>query len=90
MREIQPGWNEILRITWFLLWRIILGGVGIGFVLGLIVNLAAGYAFGVTLGQELNLRIGLVVALIWWPIVVRMVLNKRFRGFRLALISADA
>ena len=90
MRETQSGWNEILRITWFLLWRIVLGGIAIGFALGLIVNLVAGYGFGVLLGPQINLRIGMLVALIWWPVVIRMLLKKRFRGFRLALIATDA
>ena len=90
MREIEPGWNEIIRITWLLIWRAVLGGFGTGFVLGLIVNLIAGYAFGVMMSSGVNLAIGLVVALIWWPIVVRMALRKRFQGFRLALIATDA
>ena len=89
MREIEPGWNEILRITWFLIWRAVLGGFVMGFVLGLIVNLSAGFAFGVMMRSEVNLAIGLVVALLWWPMVVRMALKKRFQGFRIALIAPD-
>lgn len=89
MREIEPGWNEVVRITWFLIWRAVLGGFVMGFVLGLIVNLTAGYAFGMMMRSEVNLAIGLVVALLWWPMVVRMALKKRFQGFRLALIATD-
>jgi len=87
MREIEAGWNEVIRITWFLIWRAVLGGFVMGFVLGLIVNLAAGYAFGILMRSEVNLAVGLVVALLWWPVVVRMALKKRFQGFRLALIA---
>jgi len=90
MREIQPGWNEILRITWLMIWRAVLGGFALGFVLGLIVNLAAAYGFGAMMGPQVNLAIGLAVALIWWPQVVRMMLKKRFQGFRVALIATDA
>lgn len=89
MGEIEPGWNEVVRITWFLIWRAVLGGFVMGFVLGLIVNLTAGYAFGMMMRSEVNLAIGLAVALLWWPMVVRMALKKRFHGFRLALIATD-
>ena len=87
MQEVEPGWNEIGRITWFLIWRAIMGGFVAGFVLGLIVNLVAGYAFGVVMSREVNLAIGVMIAVVWWPLVVRMALKKRFRGFRLALIA---
>ena len=90
MREIQPGWDEILRITWLLIWRAMLGGFAMGFVLGIVVNLTAVYAFGTYLNSETNLAIGLVVALVWWPQVVRMALKKRFKGFRLALVATEA
>jgi hypothetical protein len=89
MREIQPGWSEILRITWLLIWRAMLGGFAMGFVLGIIVNMTALYAFGTMLGSETNLVIGLMVAILWWPQVVRMALRKRFKGFRLALVATE-
>jgi hypothetical protein len=89
MREIEPGWNEIARITWLLLWRAIVGGFVMSFLLGLIVNSIAIFAFGAMVGTQVNLAIGGVVALAWWPQIVRMALKKHFRGFRLALIAAD-
>jgi hypothetical protein len=87
MQEVEPGWNEIARITWFLVWRAAVGGFVASFVLGLIVNLVAGYAFGVVMSTGVNLAIGAGIAIIWWPIVVRMALKKNFQGFRLALIA---
>ena len=90
MREIQPGWNEIARITWLLLWRAVAGGFVLSFLLGLIINSAALFAFGQILGTQANLVIGVAVALVWWPQVVRMTLKKHFRGFRLALIATGA
>jgi hypothetical protein len=90
MREIQPGWNEIVRITWLLLWRAAAGGFVMSFLLGLIVNSAALFTVGAILGTGTNLAIGILVALLWWPQVVRMALKKRFQGFRLALIATDA
>ena len=67
-----------------------LGGFALGFALGLVVNLIAAFAFGIMMRSEVNLAIGLVVALLWWPMVVRMALKKRFQGFRLALIATEA
>jgi hypothetical protein len=90
MREIQPGWNETVRITWLLLWRAVAGGFVMSFLLGLVVNSAGLFALGHILDTQANLAFGVLVALIWWPLVVRMALKKRFQGFRLALIATEA
>ena len=90
MREIQPGWNEIVRITKQQKKHAVAGGFVMSFLLGLVVNSAALFALGHILDTQANLAIGVLVALIWWPLVVRMALSKRFQGFRLALIAAEA
>jgi hypothetical protein len=66
------------------------GGIVIGFVLGLGVNLALAYAFHVVLGSSMNAAMGAIVMLLWWPVVVRMALRKRYRDFRIALVPRPA
>ncbi len=79
-------WENIFRVAWLLFWRGLAGGIVIGFVLGLVINLALAYGFHVVLGSQINAAMGAIVMLIWWPIVVRMALKKRYRGFHLALV----
>jgi hypothetical protein len=79
-------WEDIFRVAWLLFWRGFAGGIVIGFVLGLAINLALAYGFRVVLGSQVNAAMGALVMLVWWPIVVRMALKKRYRGFRLALV----
>ncbi|HEY4275714.1 MAG TPA: hypothetical protein VGM68_09535 [Rhizomicrobium sp.] len=86
MNETESSWNEVLRVAWLLFWRGLVGGIAIGFVLGLAINLALAYGFHVMLSSNVNAAMGAIVMLIWWPIVVRMALKKRYQGFRLALI----
>jgi hypothetical protein len=90
MSEIEPGWNEALRIAWLLFWRGLAGGMAIGFALGLCINLALAYGFHVVLGSSLNAAMGAIVMLLWWPVVVRMALRKRYRDFRIALVPRAA
>jgi hypothetical protein len=66
------------------------GGIVIGFVLGLGVNLALAYAFHVVLGSNVNAAMGAIVMLLWWPVVVRMAIRKRYRDFRIALVPHAA
>lgn len=76
----------MIAICWLLIWRGALGGAFLGFVLGLVANLISGLAFGVVLGTTANMLAGIAVALLWWPVVVRMALRKKYKAFRIALL----
>ncbi len=89
MQEIEPGWEQVLRIGWLLVWRGLVGIVVISFVLGLVINLVLGLGFGMVLGQTANLLTGVAVTLIWSPLVLRMALRKKYQGFRIALVARD-
>jgi hypothetical protein len=90
MQDVEPGWERIFSVCWLLIWRGVLGGAAIGFVLGLIVNMVLGLGFGVVLGSTANLAMGAVTSLIWWPFVVRMALRKSYRAFRIVLVPHQA
>ena len=90
MQEVELDWKQVIAICWLLIWRGALGGALLGFVLGLVVNLISGLAFGVVLGTTANMLAGIAVALLWWPIVVRMALRKKYQTFRIALVAHPA
>lgn len=88
-----PGYWESVRIGWPLLWR----GTGTVLVLLFVANLAL---LGVL--PELSrtspspvallaplLLVGLVATFVLMPLVVRSMLRRRYRGFRLALVQED-
>lgn len=90
MQDVEPGWEQIISVCWLLIWRGVFGGAAIGFVLGLVVNMALGLGFGVVLGSNVNLAMGVVTSLIWWPFVVRMALEKKYKAFRIVLVPHGA
>lgn len=90
MQDVEPGWDQILPVCWLLIWRGVLGGAAIGFVLGLLVNMVLGLGFGVVLGSSANLAMGAVTSLVWWPFVVRMALRKKYKTFQIVLAQHDA
>lgn len=90
MSDGNLSWDSVLRVAWLLFWRGLVGGIAIGFVLGFCVNLVLAYAFHVVLGSSMNAAMGAIVMLLWWPVVVRMALRKRYRDFRIALVPHAA
>jgi hypothetical protein len=86
MQDVEPAWDKVLRIAWLLTWRGLFGGLAIGFLLGYIVDLSLGLGMGKVLDPTAGAILKLIVLLVWWPFVVHMALNKRYRGFRIVLI----
>ncbi len=87
MQEIEPGWEQVLSIWWLLIRRGALSGFAFGFVIGLLLNFGTAFGFGAVFGTTGNLLVGVVFGLIWWPLVVRMGLRKKYKKFRIALIA---
>ncbi len=83
--EIEITWSYVFRIYWAWMWRSLLlflvfgtlFGIGVGFIAS-ILNLID--------IQPLFAAYGLVVGLIVSFLVLRTILRKRFRTFRIALI----
>ena len=94
MKELELSDGRIVRIWWLLAWRFTAGAVIGGFVLSIPV------AYGVSL---LNATLGHVVVEpryvmsliegLWWFfwifIVIKMMLRKRYKGFRLAIVTNE-
>jgi len=90
MQENEVSLDKVLCIAWLLTWRGLFGGVAIGFLLGYIIDLGLGLSLGKVLDPSASALMKLVVLLVWWPFVVRMALNKRYRDFRIVLIPHGA
>jgi hypothetical protein len=85
------GYGTLLRITWLLAWR----GTLINLVLGVAVGAPIGIIFALAGApirdwlQPVAVTAGTLIAVfVGGPLLVRMMLRKRFRGFRL-LISRE-
>jgi LytS/YehU family sensor histidine kinase len=80
-----------MSIWWLFVWRGMLGGFVAGAVAGALTGL-----FGAILGYAredvvfASSALGGLAGLIWGIVVVRMMLKKRYRGFRIALIAPNS
>ncbi len=98
MQELEATWKRAISIAWLIVWRGSLGSLVIGFAIGFVVGFVFGFMNSVNgtsgaLPEVVRLIITALTipaALAWWLLVVRMALRKRYKGFRLALVSTTA
>ena len=87
MTELEITWARTTRIWWSLVWRGLLFGFLSGFVAGFIVGFLGGM---LRLDPQIARALGILAALIvgipvgLW--IVKNVLGKKFKGFRIALV----
>lgn len=89
MEEIDVTWSRATRVWWSIVWRSflfsVLAGAAGGLVLGIVLGVA-GQAEGIQkYGQLVGILLGIPVG-IW---VVKTVLTKQFRRFRIVLVPSD-
>jgi hypothetical protein len=89
MEPLEITWRRALSVYWLLAWRMFIGSVLIGFILGFLTG-TVGFAIG--LSPEVRNRIVLVVVplpAIWWGVfVVKMALRKHYSDFRIVLVAS--
>jgi hypothetical protein len=90
MNELEVTWGYALRVWWSLFWRALLFSLVIGFVAGFLVGFFGGLAGmnpkAIPIFSGLAGMIGGIPIGIW---VVKVVLQKRFSGYRLALVATN-
>ena len=83
-------YGESLRAAWLFTWRGgVIGGVG-GVVIGLLIG-AAGYLVGASREAVQVVMYCVVIpvsSLVLAPWVMRMMMQKRFQGFRLQIVRS--
>lgn len=91
MQELEITIGRLLRIFWLISWRGILGAAAIGFVVGFVVAfvLAMASVDRATI-SSINVVLGFTAGLIWYVVVLRMALKKRYDDFRIALLPLDS
>lgn len=83
-------YGDRLRVGWFLIWRGLIIGGGIGFVFGFVVGFVLGIAGLMGWIMPLSLIGGAVLGVFYsTPLIVRMMLKKRFSGFRVQIVRAS-
>ena len=103
MQELELTWERLLAMWWLFMWRGGIGGFLIGSVLGFIVGAITGVVYVSVAGHAdvpaiqkaariAALIVSLPSGLLWGVYVLRMMLKKQYRGFRIALVAnaADA
>jgi hypothetical protein len=88
MQEVEITIGRLLRIYWLFLWRATIGGAVIGGMFGFVIGFVMGLA---RMPREqialVTAPVGLVVGAIWSVFVLRMMLEKEYRDFRITLIA---
>ena len=90
MNEVTVTWGRALKIWWSFLWRGVLYSFFAGIVMGIIMGIA-GRVIGLqpTALLTLHLVSGLLVGIpigIW---IVKIVVQKKFSDFRIALLEVE-
>jgi membrane associated rhomboid family serine protease len=88
MREVEITIGRLLRVYWLFLWRAIIGGLVIGAVFGFVIGFIMGAAgFAQAQIAVVTSTAGLIIGTVWSVVVVRMMLEKQYSDFRIALIE---
>ncbi len=87
--EMDVTYRQAVAVWWALIWRGLLFSFVAGFVAGFIIGFVGAIVGFGHLTQPLSMAAGFLVALpvgIW---VVRNVLRKKFKTFRIALVPIE-
>ena len=91
MRGQKIYYQELLSVGWLIIWR----GIILGLLLGWISGWLFTYIVADVLGSE-GLRKSTWFVAVWvvniflvWPLLIQMLLRKRFNGFSIKLVRAD-
>lgn len=90
-RELPVTWGRVIRVWWAYLWRSILVAIG-ATVIGMVVGGVIGMGLGIVgISPEMiamiTTPIGLIIGIIVSIFPIKMILNKDFGDFRLALME---
>ncbi|MGY3441617.1 GYF domain-containing protein [Bradyrhizobium sp. USDA 4473] len=90
IQELDITLGRLLRIYWLFIWRSLLGSVLIGAAIGFVIGLVMGVLGAPKpLLQSTTGLAGAVVGLIWSIVCLRMALEKKYSGFRIALLPRE-
>ena len=86
-QELEVTWEHAVSVWWLITWRAVAGGLligaGLGALVGLIGAMLGTPPIGGTWASHL---ISLIVGMAWMIVCVRWALQKRYAGFRIAVL----
>ena len=90
MYEQELTWGIAIRVWWSFMWRALLFGFLLGAVAGFIVGFAGGF-LGLSKEQVIlySQILGAIMGCIAGVMVMKHVLNKRFKKFRVAILQTQ-
>jgi len=93
MQELELTDGRIVRVWWLLTWRSFAGAFVGGFVISFVIHFGIGFfnkVSGATLDGGFIVWLFNALWMFFWQfIVVRMMLRKHYKGFRLAIVADD-
>lgn len=91
MQELEATWERVVSVWWLLAWRGVVGGVVLGAVIGFVIGVVAGLAgFSPEQIRPVASVAGAIIGFGWALVVVRMMLAKHYKDFRIALVPIAA
>jgi hypothetical protein len=87
MPEMELSWNQVLRIWWLIMWRMVIGALVLAALFGFVVG-TVGEALSASPRETMEIiRIGAIIITYSWGVVgLRMALTKQYRYFRIAML----
>jgi hypothetical protein len=89
MEEVELTFARLLAVVWLILWRGVVGAMGIGFVVGFVFGVVWLMVQHSQPPAAITLSMGGLIGLMWYPFVVRMALRKKYKSFRIALVPPE-
>ncbi|MEO8301371.1 MAG: hypothetical protein ABI608_06240 [Rhizomicrobium sp.] len=89
--SLEPSWNRLAKMWWFMVWRGFLGGILIAFAVLFVVAFLVGLSgVGETISGQLKTITKTIVfpatVFLWIGYAIRMIFRKKFADFRIALL----
>ena len=89
MQELEPDWSRVLSVWWLIHWRTIVGSFVTGAAIGAVLGVVAAFTDWRS-APAVQIGIGIVVGVAWTILTTRMALRKKYRDFRIVLLSHDS
>ena len=90
MNEVELTWGRTIKVWWSLMWRGWLFAFIAAFIVGIIVAIVrAIIGFDQGTGVLVSTLGGFLIGLLIGMWVVKIILNKKYSDFRIALVSID-
>ena len=89
MTKLEVTWKRALTVWWSLAWRSIVFGAAAGAIAGAFIGMIAGLMGQAEKAQQWGSYVGQIVSIPVSMIVVKIILQKKWKEFSIALIPKE-